>query len=107
MLILQQLYVLAPNFHDTTARLYQATLNYARQLDAAGDPCGAAEHYAEAQTLQADPQVADALAEAQAACALTPTPEGGATTPAADGTPVPAGIPEPDGTPVIEGTTAP
>jgi tetratricopeptide (TPR) repeat protein len=73
--ILQQLYVLAPNFKDTTSKYYEATLNYARQLDAAGDVCGAVEPYAVAQALSADEAVAQALQAAEAACALTPTPE--------------------------------
>jgi tetratricopeptide (TPR) repeat protein len=83
--ILQQLYVLAPNFKDTTSKYYEATVNYARQLDAAGDPCGAATQYTTAQTLMEDDSMAEALAVAQAACALTPTPE-----PTSDVTPSPA-----------------
>jgi hypothetical protein len=74
MQILQQLYVLAPYFRDTSVRLYQATLNYADQLAKAGDACDAATHYAEAQVLSPDAQVADKLAAATAACAQTPTP---------------------------------
>jgi tetratricopeptide (TPR) repeat protein len=74
MQILQQLYVLAPYFRDTSVRLYQATLNYADQLAKAGDACGAAVHYAEAQALTPDAQVTDKLAAATAACAQTPTP---------------------------------
>jgi len=74
MQILQQLYVLAPYFRDTSVRLYQATVNYADQLLKAGDACGAVTHYAEAQALSPDPQVADKLAAATAACAQTPTP---------------------------------
>jgi hypothetical protein len=70
--ILQQLYVLAPNFKDTTRLLYQATLNYAAQL-AASDACAAAEQYAAAQQLFTDQPVADAQATAQANCLLTPT----------------------------------
>ncbi len=74
--ILQQLYLIAPYFHDTSTRLYRATVNYADQLVAAGDYCGAAERYTEAQALFADDlDVATALAEAQAACAQTPTPD--------------------------------
>jgi len=72
--ILQQLYVLAPNFHDTSQKLYQATLKYAAQLAAAGDYCGAAEQYAAAQTLFTDQSVMDAQATAQAGCLITPTP---------------------------------
>jgi tetratricopeptide (TPR) repeat protein len=74
MQILQQLYVLAPYFRDTSVRLYQATLNYADQLARTGDGCSAATHYAEAQALSPDAQVADKLAAATAACAQTPTP---------------------------------
>jgi tetratricopeptide (TPR) repeat protein len=74
MQILQQLYVIAPYFHDTSTRLYQATVNYAAQLARTGDACDAAKHYAEAQALSPNATVAEALATAQAACALTPTP---------------------------------
>jgi tetratricopeptide (TPR) repeat protein len=88
--ILQQLYILAPNFRDTSSRLYQATLNYAGQLAAAGDQCGAAEQYAAAQNLFVDPNVAEAEATAQEACLLTPTPED---------TPEPGDVPEGDATP--------
>ncbi len=74
--ILQQLYVIAPYFHDTSTRLYRATVNYAGQLVDAADYCGAAELYTQAQALYADDAaVAEALAEAQAACAQTPTPD--------------------------------
>jgi tetratricopeptide (TPR) repeat protein len=67
MQILQQLYVLAPYFRDTSVRLYQATVNYADQLAKADDNCGAAKHYAEAQALSPDAQVADKLTAARAA----------------------------------------
>ena len=77
--ILEELYLLAPNFRDTSSRLYQATLNYAEQLSAAGDACGAAAQYANAQALLADLALADAQATAQANCALTPTPDLSAT----------------------------
>ncbi len=74
--ILQQLYLIAPYFHDTSTRLYRATVNYADQLAAAADYCGAADLYLQAQALFADDaDVAAALAEAQAACAQTPTPD--------------------------------
>jgi tetratricopeptide (TPR) repeat protein len=72
--ILQQLYVLAPNFKDTTRLLYQATLNYAQQLALDGEACAAAEEYAFALTLFSNPAVTEALTTAQANCALTPTP---------------------------------
>jgi tetratricopeptide (TPR) repeat protein len=72
---LRLLYALAPNFHDTAQKYYQATLNYAAQLAASGDVCAAAEQYALAQTLFVDQNAADAQATAQAACALTPSPE--------------------------------
>ena len=72
--ILQQLYVLAPNFHDTTRRLNEATLKYADQLAAAGDFCGAAAQYAASQQLFIDQGTAAAEATAQAICLLTPTP---------------------------------
>ena len=75
MEIFQQLYVLAPNFSDTSTRLYRATLQYADELAAAGDACGAAAHYASAQILFVDPVIAGAQATAQSACLLTPTPD--------------------------------
>jgi hypothetical protein len=90
MQILQQLYVLAPYFRDTSVRLYQATLNYADQLARTGDACSAATHYAEAQALSPDAQVADKLAAATAACAQTPTPSAsGSPTPTTTPTPTP------------------
>jgi len=70
---LQQLYLIAPYFHDTASLLYQATVSYADQLDKSGDPCGAAQHYAQAEVLKPDPKVAEALAAAQASCGKTPT----------------------------------
>jgi tetratricopeptide (TPR) repeat protein len=73
MEILQQLHLIAPYFHDTSALLYTATVNYADQLARSGDNCGAAQHYAEAQALKADPKIAEALATATVDCALTPT----------------------------------
>jgi hypothetical protein len=74
--ILQQLYLIAPYFHDTSTRLYRSTVNYADQLVAAADYCGAAELYTQAQALFADDaEVAASLAEAQTACAQTPTPD--------------------------------
>ncbi|HUS17156.1 MAG TPA: hypothetical protein VM536_19340 [Chloroflexia bacterium] len=88
MEILQQLYVLAPYFHDTSVRLRTATINYADQLAKAGDHCTAAQHYAEAQALSPDTQLADKLTAAQAACAQTPTP-GTTVTPEAEITPTP------------------
>jgi tetratricopeptide (TPR) repeat protein len=82
---LKLLYVLAPNFHDTSRRLYEATLSYAAQLAASGDHCAAAEQYAASQQLFVDPGVAEAQATAQAVCLLTPTP-----TPTLDLTAAPA-----------------
>ena len=79
MQVLQQLYVIAPYFHDTSTLLYQATVNYAAQLAKSGDACGAAKHYAEAQALSPEPAIGNALATAEAACALTPAPGPSAT----------------------------
>lgn len=79
MEILQQLHLLAPYFHDTTALLVTATVNYADQLTHSGDYCGAAQHYVEARALTPDPKVAQALAAAQANCAHTPTPSASGT----------------------------
>jgi tetratricopeptide (TPR) repeat protein len=82
---LELLYVLAPNFQDTSQKYYQSLLNYAAQLATAGDYCGAAEQYAIGQTLFTDQTIADAQATAQAACLLTPT-----ATPTLDITTLPA-----------------
>lgn len=82
---LQFLYALAPNFRDTSRKLYQATVSYAAQLAAAGDDCGAAEQYAASQKLFMDVDVANTQATAQAVCLLTPTP-----TPTLDLTALPA-----------------
>ena len=79
VLILQELHLIAPNFHDTTNLLIQASVHYAAQLAQTGDQCGAAHFYAQAQALKDDPTVAGPLATAQAACALTPTPIGSVT----------------------------
>jgi hypothetical protein len=93
MLILQQLYPIAPYFHDTSTRLFRATVNYADQLAAGGDNCGAAELYPQALDLQPDDAaVAAKLTDAQTACALTPTPDPNAT-PDADATPEPTAAP--------------
>jgi len=86
---LQLLYVLAPNFHDTSRRLYQATLNYAAQLAAAGDYCGAAAQYAASQRLFVDQSVAEPQATAQAVCLLTPTPTPTLDLTAVSATPLP------------------
>jgi len=66
--ILAQLYPLAPNFHDTTRKYFQASANYGDELSAMGDACGAADHYATAAALFADARVAEKLAAAQASC---------------------------------------
>jgi tetratricopeptide (TPR) repeat protein len=97
--ILEQLYVIAPYFRDTSTRLYRATVNYADQLLAAGDFCAAEERYLRAQALFTDDAaVAESLAEAQAACAQTPTPDPLATggTPPGDGTTEPGGTATPE-----------
>jgi len=89
--ILQELYLIAPYFHDTNTMLYTATVNYADQLAASGDACGAAQNYSDAQTLKPDPQIADKLAKAQSDCALTPTtPATAAAETGTPGTPAPA-----------------
>jgi tetratricopeptide (TPR) repeat protein len=74
ILNLQLLYVLAPNFKDTSVKYYQATLQYGDQLARAGDYCAAAEQYALSQTIFIDQTIADTQATALAVCALTPTP---------------------------------
>ncbi len=94
MEILQQLYVIAPYFHDTGAMLYTATVSYADQLAHSGDTCGAAKHYAEAQALKADVKIAEALSTAEASCALTPTAEV-AGTPGTPGAPASTARPTP------------
>jgi len=74
--ILGQLYILAPNFKDTTPLVYEARVNYAQQLALGGDACGAAEQYALALQVSEDATVAEALAAQQGLCAqATPTPE--------------------------------
>ncbi len=74
--ILGELYVLAPNFKDTTRLYYQASRNYADLLYAAGDPCSAAQNYATARLLFDDAQLAERQAAAQAECVPTPIPSG-------------------------------
>ncbi len=86
---LKLLYVLAPNFQDTSRRLYQATLNYAAQLAAAGDDCAAAEQYAASQQLFIDPIIANTQATAQAVCLLTPSPAPTLDLTASPATPLP------------------
>jgi tetratricopeptide (TPR) repeat protein len=73
VLILEELYLIAPYFKDTATLLYDARLSYAQQLNAAGDACGAAAQYAAAQIVVTDPAVVEAQATAQAVCALAPT----------------------------------
>jgi tetratricopeptide (TPR) repeat protein len=86
--ILQQLYLIAPYFRDTSTRLYRATVNYADQLVAVGEYCQAADRYLAAQAIFVpDAAVAEALAEAQAACAATPTPDPEATDEGGDAAP--------------------
>lgn len=87
--ILQDLYLLAPNFKDTSALLYAGTVSFATQLAAAGDACRAAEYYAAAQQLHNEPAIAEALILAQTNCALTPTPDPNATPAAETPTPTP------------------
>lgn len=79
--ILRDLYLLAPNFKDTSALLYDGIVSFAAQLDAAGDACQAAEYYAAALELRNEPAIAEALTLAQTNCALTPTPDPNAPTP--------------------------
>lgn len=79
--ILNDLYLLAPNFKDTSALLYDGTVSAAAQFGAAGDACQAAEYYAAAQQLRNEPAIAEALTLAQTNCALTPTPDPNAPTP--------------------------
>ncbi len=86
--ILRELHLIAPNFKNTTRRLYDATLQFAAELEAAGDYCSAADAYAASQDLFNDPDVADKQRAAIDACLLGPTatPEG---EPPADPTPTP------------------
>lgn len=86
VVILNQLYLLAPNFKGTTSLLRQATVKYAEQLAAAGQACEAAGQYTAAQQLAPDEATAAALTAAQTDCQLTPTAE---TTPAVTLTPSP------------------
>lgn len=72
--IFGQLYLLAPNFRDTTALAYEARVNYAQQLSVAGEACGAVEQYTLALQIVADPPITEALVAQQAVCAqATPT----------------------------------
>jgi tetratricopeptide (TPR) repeat protein len=80
--LLSELHSFAPYFQDTPAKLHEAQLNYAAQLTAAGDHCGAAEQYAAAQALSAVPAIADKLATAQVECIPTPA-DGSTATPTA------------------------
>jgi tetratricopeptide (TPR) repeat protein len=94
MEILEQLYLIAPYFHDTNVRLYRSTVNYADQLLRADEYCAAAERYQAARLLFVDDAEVDAsLAEAEAACAQTPTPDplatGDGSQPEASETPQP------------------
>ena len=86
---LKLLYVLAPNFQDTSRKLYQATLNYAAQLAAAGDDCAAAEQYTASQQLFIDPVIANIQVTAQAVCLLTPSPSPTLDLTASPATPLP------------------
>ena len=85
------LYTLAPNFRDTTARLHDAHIGYANQLNAGGDPCGAATEYAAALEVFSDQTIVEGQSTAQATCLTgTPTPEGTPTElPTATWTPTP------------------
>ena len=88
--ILEELSLIAPYFRDTDRRLFEATVNYAGQLVAASDYCGAADRYARALLLFSDDTVSASLAAAQADCASPPPPtEGAPGAPPAEGTPTP------------------
>jgi len=94
--ILRDLYLLAPNFKDTTQLLYDATVSYAAQLTLT-DVCAAAEQYAFALTIyNSDPAINEALTLAQTNCALTPTPDPNAPTPDPN-----APTPDPNATSVL------
>lgn len=87
------LYTLAPNFRDTTARLRDAHIGYANQLNAGGDPCGAETEYAAALAITFDQITEDKRLAAETTCLVgTPTPEG---TPTPDETLTSAGTPTP------------
>lgn len=90
--ILRDLYLLAPNFKNTTQLLYDGTVSYAAQLNLT-DACAAAEQYAFAFTIKNDPAISEALTLAQTNCALTPTPDPNAPTPDPNATPLPAETP--------------
>ncbi len=90
--ILEELSLIAPYFRDTDRRLFEATVNYADQLVAASDFCGAADRYARALLLFADDTVSAKLTSAEGNCANPPPPaEGtpGTETPPVVGTPSP------------------
>ena len=93
--IFEELSLIAPYFRDTDRRLFEAVVNYADQLVAAGDFCGAAERYQRSLLLFTDDTVSARLVAAQEGCANPPPPT-------AEG-----GLPGTETTPVVEGTPAP
>lgn len=97
MEIFEELSLVAPYFRDTDRRLFEAVVNYADQLVAAGDYCAAAERYQRALLLFADDTVSTRLTTAQASCANPPPPTAEGSEAAGDGTV----------TPPVEGTPAP
>jgi tetratricopeptide (TPR) repeat protein len=105
------LYTIAPYFRDTIARLHDAHMGYAYQLETQGIPCDAVTQYAAALDLQFDQSVEDRRLAAESACQFgTATPDGTLTPfPTLEGTPTET--PTPDGlvteTPVPTDTETP
>lgn len=71
----EQLYAVAPNYHDVFRRLYQAHVNYGDAWYKQGEMCPAEEQYTLALRLLNDPAVEQKRAEAERICLIaTPTP---------------------------------
>jgi hypothetical protein len=90
--VLTELNAIGPYFRDANRMLYEARLAYARELEALGDNCSAAEQYRLSQDLFSDETTPPLLATAEVNCQLTPFPP-------LDPTPDPNATPAPNLTP--------
>jgi len=71
----EQLYTIAPNYHDVFRRLYQAHVEYGDLWYQQGEMCPAEEQYTLALQLMNSPAVEEKRAEAEQVCLIaTPTP---------------------------------
>lgn len=95
-----ELYAAAPYFMDTNVRYFQAVRNFADQLFAAGDYCGAQDQYAVALQLEASDDLQARHDLAAANCLVTPTPDPFAT-------PSPSTSPDASATPDLSATPDP